>query len=231
MRNKILYVEDEPSLARIVKESLTSRNFEVIHIPDGALALEAFEMHRPDICVLDIMLPGKDGYSVAREIKSRISEVPIIFLSAKVQTKDVIDGFKAGGNDYLKKPFSMEELIVRINNLLRISQREGIKDKIVRLGSYRFNPSKYELSRNGASLRLSHRESKLLEMLVSKINRTCFRKDILLSIWGDDSYFNSRTLDVYINKLRKHLRPDKNIEIITLKGVGYLFEIKDLDQS
>ena len=225
MRNRILYVEDEPSLARIVRESLLSRNFDVIHVADGSEVLETFIRQQPDLCILDIMLPGKDGYSIAREIKNSAGRVPIIFLSAKTQTKDVIQGFKSGGNDYLKKPFSMEELIARINNLLQLSSQFSNESTSYDIASYQFFPLRYELKNEESVIRLSHRESKLLEMLVSRKNDTCLRKDILLSIWGDDSYFNSRTLDVYINKLRKHFKADQRVKIVTLKGVGYLFEV------
>lgn len=218
---KVLYVEDEPSLGRIVKESLESRNLRVHMISDGADALKAYETIMPDVCVLDIMLPNRDGYQIARDIRKVAPAVPIVFLTAKTQTEDLLRGFEAGGNDYLKKPFSMEELIVRINNLLLLSKiKRQEKDKIC-IGSYEFSADKYELKRGETIKKLSYREANLLRMLTGKNNEPVLRKDILLEIWGDDSFFNSRNLDVYITKLREYFKDDPSIELITLRGVGY----------
>lgn len=221
---KVLYVEDEPFLGRIVKESLESRDFEVVMITDGQQATTVFEREQPDICVLDIMLPSKDGYAIAKEIKQLKANVPIIFVTAKNQTEDVLKGFEVGGNDYLRKPFSMEELIVRITNLLTLSQKgnKTLPDNVV-LGKYEFSPLRYELKVGDAVRKLSHREASLLQMLTENRNATVQRKDILLKLWGDDSFFNSRNLDVYITKLRDYLKEDSSIEIITIKGIGYHF--------
>jgi DNA-binding response OmpR family regulator len=226
-KTKILYVEDEPFLGRIVKESLESRDYEVTMVTDGKDALATFQNHKPHICVLDIMLPGKDGYSIAREIRSASPQMPIIFVTAKVQTEDLIKGFESGGNDYLRKPFSMEELIVRVNNLLQLSNQikpETTPDSIG-IGQYEFVPHRYELRRLDAVKKLSHRESTLLQMLTENKNATVLRKDILIKLWGDDSFFNSRNLDVYITKLRDYLKEDPSIAIITIKGIGYHFAV------
>ncbi len=224
MSVRVLYVEDEPSLGRIVKESLESRNFIVHMVEDGGDAIPAFKTFSPDICVLDIMLPGVDGYTIAREVRTLAPDTPVIFVTAKVQTQDLIKGFESGGNDYIRKPFSMEELIVRINNLLRLTQtpRNTARDEI-KIGRYEFVPDRYEIRIDGNSRKLSHREATLLQMLVENRNATVQRKDILLKIWGDDSFFNSRNLDVYITRLRDLFKQDKNIQIITIKGVGYHF--------
>lgn len=223
---KVLYVEDEPFLGRIVKESLESRNFEVHMVSDGKLAVSVFESLRPDICVLDVMLPSKDGYSIAKEIRNLRAQLPIIFVTAKTQTEDVLKGFESGGNDYLRKPFSMEELIVRINNLLQLSQaKNNSPSENIRLGNFEFIPSKYELRIGGKSKKLSHREASLLSVLAENINATTERKEILQRVWGDDSFFNSRNLDVYITKLRDYLKEDPGIEIITIKGIGYHFSV------
>jgi DNA-binding response OmpR family regulator len=223
---KILYVEDEPFLGRIVKESLESRNFDVLMVNDGKLAQGVFEKNKPDICVLDIMLPSKDGYAIAKEIRQVNPSIPIIFVTAKNQTEDVLKGFEMGGNDYLRKPFSMEELIVRVTNLLQLTQRTAKSlPENVSLGRYEFNPLRYELKINGAVKKLSHREASLLQLLSENKNATTQRKDILMKLWGDDSFFNSRNLDVYITKLRDYLKEDASIEIITIKGVGYHFVI------
>jgi DNA-binding response OmpR family regulator len=220
MSTKILYVEDEASLGRIVKESLESRNYEVQLVTHGKDAVESFRSMQPDICVLDIMLPGVDGFTIAKEIRQISKITPLIFLTAKVQTEDLLTGFNIGGNDYIRKPFSIEELIVRINNLLKLaSQNHNSVGDLVPIGRYSFSPNRYELSI------LSHRESTLLRMLCDNRNRTLERKEILLKLWGDDSFFNSRNLDVYITKLRDYLREDKAVQIITIKGIGYHFSI------
>jgi DNA-binding response OmpR family regulator len=221
---KILYVEDEPFLGRIVKESLESRDFEVVMVNDGKLAQAAFEKNKPDICVLDIMLPSKDGYSIAKDIRLVNPGTPIIFVTAKNQTEDVLKGFEVGGNDYLRKPFSMEELIVRVTNLLHLTQRsvKSISENIV-LGKYEFNSMRYELKLGKEVRKLSHREATLLQVLSESKNATVQRKEILMKLWGDDSFFNSRNLDVYVTKLRDYLKDDPSIEIITIKGVGYHF--------
>lgn len=223
---KILYVEDEPFLGRIVKESLESRDYEVVMIADGKMAQSAFEKNRPDICVLDIMLPTKDGYAIAKDIRKINPDTPIIFVTAKNQTEDVLKGFEVGGNDYLRKPFSMEELIVRVNNLLQLSQRttKALPENIV-MGKYEFNPLRYELKMESTIKKLSHREASLLQVLAENKNSTIQRRDILMKLWGDDSFFNSRNLDVYITKLRDYLKEDPSIEIITIKGVGYHFVV------
>lgn len=221
---RILYVEDEPFLGRIVKESLESRDYEVAMVNDGQEALNVFKQVSPQICVLDIMLPNKDGYAIAKEIRGADPEVPIIFVTAKTQTEDVVKGFETGGNDYLKKPFSMEELIVRVNNLLRMSRKADTSTvDYLPIGKFEFHPNRYELKLAGAVRKLSHREAMLLLVLAENKNVIVQRKDVLMRVWGDDSFFNSRNLDVYITKLREYLREDPAVEIVTIKGVGYRF--------
>lgn len=231
---KLLYVEDEPFLGKIVKESLESRAFDVRMIADGAEVLPALGVFQPDICVLDVMLPHRDGFSLAEEIRRKHPALPIIFLTAKSQTEDVLKGFASGGNDYLRKPFSMEELIARLHNLLslagpasrtrqRLAPAAPAAATEVPIGRYRFLPLKYELRLGDFVRKLSAREADLLKILVEHRHTTANRKDILLQVWGDDSFFNSRNLDVYITKLRHYLRDDPAIEIITIKGVGYHF--------
>ena len=224
---RILYVEDEPALGKIVKESLQSRNYEVIMAEDGLNALKLFPSSQADICVLDIMLPKMDGYTLALSIRKLSPQIPILFLTAKSQVDDVVKGFQSGGNDYLKKPFSLEELIVRIENLLFLtnSQKKQAKQEIP-FGKFIFNPSRYELrDPEGEVRRLSHKEAGILTLLLENVNQTTERKEILMSLWGDDSYFNSRNLDVYITKLRDYLKSDPQVEIITIKGVGYYFSV------
>lgn len=225
---KILYVEDEPFLGKIVKESLESRGFEVGMVADGREVVEEFKKFQPIICVLDIMLPHRDGYALAQDIRQLNPEMPIIFLTAKTQTEDVLKGFQSGGNDYIRKPFSMEELIVRIQNLLQLTQQKVTTTVApnghIELGQYTFYPHRYELHHADGLRKLSHRETELLSILAENLNFTVSRRDILLRVWGDDSFFNSRNLDVYITRLRDYLRADTALEILTLKGVGYLFK-------
>jgi two-component system, OmpR family, response regulator VicR len=221
---KILYVEDEPFLGKIVKESLESRQFEVRLVTDGGQVMAAFEQFRPDACVLDVMLPHRDGFSLGEEIRQKYPAVPILFLTAKVQTEDVLQGFRSGGNDYVRKPFSMEELIVRLQNLLKISQLGNSSNPQdgVAIGQFRFFPNRSELRLGDAPPRqLSHRETELLQMLASPLNTNVARKDILDKLWGNDSFFNSRNLDVYVSKLREYLKEDAGVQLLTLKGVGY----------
>src|SRR4051812_1953120 len=186
-KTKILYVKDEPFLGRIVKESLESRDFEVNMANDGAKAVDLFRKVSPDICVLDIMLPSKDGYSIAKNIRQVSPGVPIIFVTAKTQTEDLLKGFEAGGNDYLRKPFSMEELIVRVNNLLNLSNKHKPPSDqpagVVGLGKFEFDVTRYDLKIDGTARKLSHREAMLLQVLTENRNSVVARKDILMRIW------------------------------------------------
>lgn len=230
MKTKILYAEDEPFLAQIVQESLQSRQYEVRLVNNGQDAQAAFAAFKPHICVLDIMLPGKNGYDIAKDIRKSDPSVPIIFLTAKSQTEDLLKGFASGGNDYLKKPFSMEELIARIQNMLSISGNQQqsnaqVKDSI-NLGKYAFYPHRYELQFDDQIRKLSFKENSLLQLLAESAGQPVERKDILMKLWGDDSFYNSRNLDVYINKLRDCLKQDLTIEIVTIKGVGYHLVVK-----
>jgi DNA-binding response OmpR family regulator len=226
---KILYVEDEPFLGKIVNESLQSRGFDVMMIKDGKDVMDAYQRFQPQICVLDVMLPNVDGFTLGEEIKKQSPDLPIIFLTAKNQTEDLVKGFQSGGNDYIKKPFSMEELIIRIKNLLQLTQNHSFepteKNNHYEIGQYIFDPNKYQLVHGENARSLSHRETELMKILCEKPNQAVQRKDILKTIWGDDSFFNSRNLDVYITKLRGYLKEDPKVQIITLKGVGYRFVV------
>lgn len=227
MSIKVLYVEDEQFLGKIVKETLESRGFDVVMETDGGKVLQAFENTAPDICVLDVMLPNKNGFDIAEDIRKLNDDVPVIFLTAKTQTEDVVRGFKLGGNDYIRKPFSMEELIVRIENLLRVKKDDqGLQGAdAITLGSYKFHLNKQLLEGNGQERKLSYRESELLKYLFQNRNEVIDRRDLLNHIWGNDSFFNSRNLDVYITKLRSYLKEDNQLEILTIKGVGYRFVV------
>jgi DNA-binding response OmpR family regulator len=220
---KVLYVEDEIFLARIVMDTLRERGYEVIHESDGGKALQKFSDEKPDVCVLDIMLPNKDGFTIADEIREKDTQVPIIFLSAKSQPSDVINGFKMGGNDYIRKPFSIEELIVRIENVLKTKEEPIPEQEEVNIGQYTFNIKRQTLNSSYEQRKLSYRESELLRLLYENRDKIVERSEILTLLWGSDSFFNSRNLDVYITKIRNYLKNDPGIEIITIKGIGYRF--------
>jgi len=224
-KTTVFYVEDELFLGKIVKESLESRGFDVVMESDGGKAVELFKQSSPDVCVLDIMLPNKDGFAIADEIRNLNEDIPIIFLSAKVQTEDVVKGFSVGANDYIRKPFSMEELIVRIQNVLRHKNDDTtpITSDSVSMGKYNFQLNRQVLNDGSAERKLSYRESELLKLLYEHRDKIIDRRDILNLLWGNDSFFNSRNLDVYITKLRSYLKEDPALEIITIKGIGYRF--------
>lgn len=224
----ILYVEDEMFLGKIVKESLEQRGFSVAMEVDGAKAVSLFKKTNPDICVLDIMLPNKDGFAIAKEIRALNAAIPILFLSAKIQTEDVLHGFSTGGNDYIRKPFSMEELIVRINNLLQLSGNSGhsvSNTDNLQIGALKFNLPRQILSGGPEDKKLSFRESELLRYLYEHRNSIIDRRELLNKLWGNDNFFNSRNLDVYITRLRSFLKDDPSLEILTIKGIGYRFVV------
>ncbi|TFH37925.1 MAG: response regulator transcription factor [Bacteroidia bacterium] len=226
MKKKVLYIEDELFLGKIVKETLEKFGYEVHWETDGARVMSAFDNFIPDICVVDIMLPNIDGYTLGRNIRRLFPGVPVIFLTAKTTTDDLVKGFNSGGTDYMKKPFSIEELVARIENQLSLagnSNKETKSKEMILLGSYRFWPLQGELHHDGDVINLSHRDTQVLTILASGRNRIIDRKELLIAVWGDDSFFNSRTLDVYIRKIRCYLSADPSIEIKTLKGKGYLF--------
>lgn len=225
-KTRIYYVEDEPSLGRIVCDTLKKQGYDVTWEKDGSAVMTYFEKDKPDICVLDIMLPGIDGLSLCKKIKSKNPELPVIFLTARTDTAQVVAGFESGGTDYIRKPFSIEELIVRIENQLSLAsgKKTGVELKeCISLGRYNLDARRYELKSPKRVVKLSNRDMQLLTMLYANRNNITPRKDLLITVWGDDSYFNSRNLDVYIRKLRNYFSEDSSIQIITLKGNGYLF--------
>ena len=223
---KILYVEDEPNLGTIVSETLEQKGFHVVLVKDGAKVLEEFKTYTPDICVLDVMLPHIDGFELGREIRKKYDQLPIIFLTAKTQTQDVVEGFSSGGTDYIRKPFSVDELVVRIHNQLHLKQQHNVVTDEISIGKFKFLPKKYELNTGKEIYKLSNREAEVLTIFTRHINQMIDRKHLLMEVWGDDSFFHSRNLDVYISKLREYFSSDKNIQIITLKGKGYQFVVE-----
>jgi DNA-binding response OmpR family regulator len=217
----VLFIEDEPALGMIVKDSLAYRGFDVLYAANGVEGLEQFRQHQPDIVVADIMMPDMDGFTMAEHIRRDDPHTPIIFLTARSQTADVVRGFELGGNDYLKKPFSLDELIARINALLRVGASRGSANGTLKIGRYIFDPAKQKLSVDDREVTLSHREAELLRRLYQQRNEVLGRSEVLNELWGDDSFFNGRSLDVFITKLRRYLREDPKIQIINIRGRGY----------
>ncbi|PWH82135.1 DNA-binding response regulator [Algibacter marinivivus] len=218
---KILLAEDEAALGQIIKESLETRGFEVILCENGEVALKKYQTETPEILVLDVMMPKKDGFTLAKDIRNIDGAIPIIFLTAKSQTQDVVEGFSIGGNDYLKKPFSIEELIVRINNLLNRTKEQKQSD-IINISQYIFNFPKQTLQfKNEEVVSLTHREAHLLFHLIKNKNKVLDRSLILNKLWGNDDFFSARSMDVFITKLRKKLKKDTNLEILNVRGYGY----------
>ncbi len=223
---RILYIEDELFLGKIVRDTLEKEGFDVRWETDGSKVMAAFENFSPDVCVIDIMLPNIDGYTLGTNIRGLYPELPIIFLTAKTETNDVIKGFSSGGTDYIRKPFSIEELIIRIENQLQIHNgptHKKLSVEEIQLGEYRFTPGLFELFTPAGTLKLSHRDMQILSILAAHRNQVVDRKNLLMMVWGDDSFFNSRNLDVYIRKLRQYFKEDPSVQIKTLKGKGYLF--------
>lgn len=222
-KTKVLLAEDEEALGMIVRESLESRDFEVIFCGDGLAAKKAYEEEQPHILVLDVMMPKMDGFSLVKDIRKQDQFIPIIFLTAKSRTEDVVEGFGYGANDYLKKPFSMEELIVRINALLSRKAAPKSADQEAEVGQFRFHPQKQTLFHEPTKTEenLTHREAMLLLALIQHTNELTDRQSILKSLWGSDDFFNARSMDVFITKLRKKLSKDPSIQIINVRGYGY----------
>lgn len=218
----LLLIEDEQALGLIVKDSLEVRGFTVWYAADGEEGLRLFREKRPDAVVADVMMPKLDGFSLVEILRAEDPTVPIIFLTARSQTADVVRGFELGGNDYLKKPFSMDELIVRINALLNRPRLPAAEppEKLA-LGRYQFDYPRQKLALNGQETPLSHREAELLKRLYEQRNQVLDRATVLRDLWGDDTFFNGRSLDVFITRLRKHLADDPRVQIVNVRGIGY----------
>lgn len=221
---KILYVEDEPSLAMIVGESLEEHGFEVKHTSNGQEALNIRKSYRPDVMILDVMMPIMDGFSLATEIRKTDLKTPIIFLTAMTQTEDVVKGFRLGANDYIRKPFKIEELIVRVEAAYRSTQQQTATRSYT-IGRYELDTQKFLLSIDGHTEKLSFREAELLKRLYENKGQVVPREDIIRTYWGKDTYFTGRSLDVFISRIRKYLSRDPRIKIINIRGVGYMFSM------
>lgn len=218
---RILLAEDELALGSIIQESLESREFSVRLCGDGQTAWESYQHDKPDVLVLDVMLPKKDGFTLASEIRKIDLQTPIIFLTSKGQSEDVVKGFSLGGNDYVRKPFSMEELIVRIKAQLDKQLIRQSTSDWIGLGNYQFHANRQVLRHGEIETSLTARESQLLQMLLQNANEITDRTLILKQIWGADDFFTARSMDVFITKLRKKLHGDPGIQILNVRGYGF----------
>ena len=226
MGNKILFVEDEEDLTLIVTDTLRGQGYEVITAMDGIAGLEKFKSEGADIVVADVMMPKMDGFSMAKEIRKLSSTVPLLFLTAKSTVDDVEAGFEIGANDYLKKPFELRELIVRIKALLRRYSTNRVKDIKYTIGHYIFNITSQTLSIGDRSLELSHFEAKILERLAVNIGKTVDASELMIAVWQRDEPSNRNSLHGYIHKLRQALCQDPSITIINQRGFGYMLTVK-----
>lgn len=223
---KVLMVEDDDSLGSILREYLELKGYDVVHARDGEEALDYFKEKRFDICLLDVMMPRIDGFEVAKRVRESDDYLPIIFLTAKSMQQDKLHGLKIGADDYMTKPFSMEELQLRMENILKRAASPGVGKplnmKEYTIGKFQFNRLLKTIT-DGESeeKRLTDKEASLLEMLIQYKNDTMPRKDALIKIWGDDDYFNGRSMDVYITKIRKILKDDERLKLNNVHGVGY----------
>jgi two-component system, OmpR family, response regulator len=222
-KTKILLAEDDNNLGILLKTYLSAKNYDTELYINGSLALEAFLSGSFGLCILDIMMPEMDGLTLAREIRLTTPDIPIIFLTAKNQKEDIIDGFKTGADDYITKPFSMEELLYRIEAILRRTNSPAavLKDECYLIGGYSFDPLKQMLAFEDQNIKLTTKESELLELLCRHRNEILERNYALKTIWIDDNYFNARSMDVYITRLRKYLRKDPSVKILNVHGRGY----------
>ncbi|RQO31531.1 DNA-binding response regulator [Taibaiella sp. KBW10] len=215
-------------MAKIIVDMLHLKGFEVLHLENGKDILEILKKFKPDLCIFDVMLPHIDGFSVAHRVRSVNTTIPIIFLTAKGLTQDVIDGFNAGANDYIKKPFSIDELLIRIAHQLKQSEQAAsaapAADRI--LGDCIFSSQQYTLQVGDSIFSLSQREVEVMSLLFQRPEEIINRKQLLLSVWGDDSFYNSRNLDVYIRKIRTYFQASARISLITLKSVGFKVILK-----
>ena len=219
---KILLCEDDENLGMLLREYLQAKGYMTELCADGEAGFKAFMKSKFDICVLDVMMPKKDGFTLAQEIRQTTAEMPIIFLTAKTQKEDIVEGFKLGADDYITKPFSMEELVFRIEAILRrVRGKKSKESTLYNIGKFTFDTQKQLLSIGDEHRKLTTKENELLSLLCSHANEILQRDFALKTIWIDDNYFNARSMDVYITKLRKHLKDDPQIEIINIHGKGY----------
>jgi DNA-binding response OmpR family regulator len=226
-RKKILYVEDDNTLAFLTADNL-EQHYTVEHFSDGKEAFEAFKVNSYDLCILDVMLPEMDGFELAAAIRERNVEIPIIFLSAKTLKEDRIKGLRLGADDYLVKPYSIEELILKIEVFLQRSQKQAMAKAVTyTIGAFTFDPKNYALTKEGETTMLTERESALLKLFLDNKNSTLKREVMLKELWGTDDYFMGRSMDVFISRLRKIFRDDESIRIENIPRIGFKLVVKE----
>lgn len=219
---RILLCEDDENLGMLLREYLQAKGYSAELCPDGEAGYKAFLKNKYDMCVFDVMMPKKDGFTLAQDVRAVNAEIPIIFLTAKTLKEDILEGFKIGADDYITKPFSMEELTLRIEAILRrVKGKKSKECTVYNIGNFVFDTQKQILSINGKQTKLTTKESELLALLCAHANDVLQRDFALKTIWIDDNYFNARSMDVYITKLRKHLKVDDSVQIINIHGKGY----------
>lgn len=223
---KILYLEDESSLGSVTNDVLQKNGFQVEWVQHGKKALAVFQSRKFDICIVDVMMPGMDGYSFVKEVRKTDPELPIIYLSARTLTEDIVKGFETGGDDYLKKPFTIEELIVRIYALLRRNAFPKTPVTSFTIGKYQYNYAWMELRLEEKIIVLSSKTNELLYRLVTNTDNYMDRKQTLIDLWDDDSRYNARSMDVFITKIRKYFEEDPDISIVNVRGYGYKLIVK-----
>jgi DNA-binding response OmpR family regulator len=225
---KILLVEDDPSLGFVIRDNLSLKGYDVTLCKDGEEGERVFLQQLFHLCILDVMLPKKDGFTLARDIRKKNKEIPILFLSAKSMMEDKLEGFQTGGDDFITKPFSLDELVYRIEVFLRRSMGGEVvlEEKIFQVGKYEFDPFRYTLKNLTSEKTLTQKEAEVLKLLYQNRNRVLKREEILTKVWGDDDYFMGRSMDVFISKLRKYLRDDPAIQIVNYHGVGFRLEVE-----
>jgi DNA-binding response OmpR family regulator len=223
MKPPVLLAEDDPNLGELLQDYLNAKGFDVSLAINGEEAFDLFCSKKFDICILDVMMPKKDGFSVAKDIRLHNDHIPILFLTAKAMKEDTLKGFEVGGDDYLTKPFLMEELLLRIKAILKRSSGQSVKEMKdhYTIGKYTLDMSRRELTLEGIATKLTTKEAALLGLFSQHANQAVSRTYALKMIWGDDSYFNARSMDVYITKLRKYLKGDPKVKILNLHGEGF----------
>lgn len=227
---KILLCEDDENLGMLLREYLQAKGYSTVLCPDGEQGFKEFTKNKYDIAVLDVMMPKKDGFTLAQDIRQANADLPIIFLTAKTLKEDIIEGFKIGADDYITKPFSMEELVFRVEAILRRVRGKKTKEStLYHIGKFVFDTQKQLLTIGDQQTKLTTKENELLALLCSHANEILQRDFALKTIWIDDNYFNARSMDVYITKLRKHLKDDDQIEIINIHGKGYKLIVPNQD--
>lgn len=227
---RVLLVEDDPNLGNLLLEYLQAKEYDTTLATNGKEGLTQFKNNVFDVCIFDVMMPVMDGFTLAREVRKLDAETPIVFLTAKSMKEDTIEGFNAGGDDYLTKPFSMEELLLRLKAILRRTKNQTLTNSDqnnFEVGEYKFDFNLQKLEVNGKAQKLTTREAELLKLLCINVNDVLDRTFALKSIWHDDNYFNGRSMDVYIAKLRKYLREDPNLEIVNVHGKGFKLLVKN----